>query len=149
MLYRVIAEQQSKRELTHLVCLLAVEKYKKVESVNKQNDYETASKKWTDKKKTDLPFVFCLNSKCLNSKFKNQVQEPSKEFLGNKSNVNQKKISRKRFHLYDCRSLSIVLQPSPFFPNLYLIFQFIIIKNGTNKKLVQKLVKRWTYWWSF
>ena len=79
---------------------------------------------------------------CLNSKFKKQVQEPSKEFLGNKSNVNQKKISRKRFHLCDRRSVSIVLQPSPFFPNLYLIFQFIIIKNGTNKKSVQKLVKR-------
>ena len=31
--------------------LLAVEKYKKMESVNTQNDYETTSKKWTDKKK--------------------------------------------------------------------------------------------------
>ena len=38
-------EQESKRELTHLLCLLAVEKYKKVESVNTQNDNETASKK--------------------------------------------------------------------------------------------------------
>ena len=34
------------------------------------------------------------------------------------------------------------LQPSPFFPVLYLIFQFLIIKNGTNKKSVGKLVKR-------
>ena len=44
ILHRVIVEQQSKRELTHLVCLLAVGKYEKVESINTQNDYETASK---------------------------------------------------------------------------------------------------------
>ena len=31
ILHRVIVEQQSKRELTNLLCLLAVEKYKKVE----------------------------------------------------------------------------------------------------------------------
>ena len=43
---------------------------------------------------------------------------------------------------YDRRSVSIVLQPSPFFPNLNLIFHFIIIKNGTTKKSVGKLVKR-------
>ena len=43
---------------------------------------------------------------------------------------------------YDRLSVSIVLQPSPFFPELYLIFQLIIIKNGTNKKSVGKLVKR-------
>ena len=28
-----------------------MEKYEKVESINIQNDYETTSKKWTDKKK--------------------------------------------------------------------------------------------------
>ena len=49
---------------------------------------------------------------------------------------------------YDCWSVSIVLQPSLFFPKLCLIFQFIIIKNCTNKKSVGKLVKRWTCWWS-
>ena len=43
---------------------------------------------------------------------------------------------------YDCRSGSIVLQPLPFFPNLNLIFQLIIIKKGTNKKSVEKLVKK-------
>ena len=43
---------------------------------------------------------------------------------------------------YDRQSVSKVLQPSPFFPELYLIFQFLIIKNGTNKKSVGKLVKR-------
>ena len=43
---------------------------------------------------------------------------------------------------YDGRSVSNVSQPSPFFPELYLIFQFLIIKNGTNKKSVGKLVKR-------
>ena len=45
------------------------------------------------------------------------------------------------FSPYDRQIISIVLQPSPFFPNLYLIFQFII-KNGTNKKSVWELVKR-------
>ena len=45
-------------------------------------------------------------------------------------------------YLYDCRSVTIVLQPLPFFPEFYFIFQFLIIKNGTNKKSVGKLVKR-------
>ena len=34
----MIVKQQAKREQTHLVRLHAVEKYRKVESVNKQND---------------------------------------------------------------------------------------------------------------
>ena len=58
LLCRVITKQQSKREQAHLVCLQEVQKYEKVENVNTQNDYETTSKKWTDKK-TDLIFVFC------------------------------------------------------------------------------------------
>ena len=41
ILRRMIAEQQWVRELIHLVCFLAVEKYEKVESVNTKNDYET------------------------------------------------------------------------------------------------------------
>ena len=45
LLYIVTAKQQSKREQTHPVCLHAVEKCEKVESVNTQNDYETTSKK--------------------------------------------------------------------------------------------------------
>ena len=40
------------------MCLHAVENCKKVDSINTQNDYETTSTKWTDKKKTDLSFVF-------------------------------------------------------------------------------------------
>ena len=36
--YRVIAKQRAKRVETHPVYLQAVEKYKKVESVNTQND---------------------------------------------------------------------------------------------------------------
>ena len=40
LIYVEIAEQQAKRGQTHPVCLNAVEKYKKVESVNTQNDYE-------------------------------------------------------------------------------------------------------------
>ena len=47
-------------------------------------------KKWTDKKKTDLFVVFC---KCVSIPWK-QVQDRSKEFLGNKNNINKKK---KRF----------------------------------------------------
>ena len=38
-------------------CLHTVEKYKKVESIIMKNDYETTSKKWTDKKQTCS--VFC------------------------------------------------------------------------------------------
>ena len=67
------------------MCLHEVEKYEKVESVNTQNEYET-SKKQTDKKKTDLFFVFC---KCVYISRK-QVEDRSKEFLGNK-NINKKR----------------------------------------------------------
>ena len=56
----MIAKPQSKREKTDPVCLHAVEKYKKVESINTQTDYETASKKCTNKKKTDWFFAFCV-----------------------------------------------------------------------------------------
>ena len=38
LLHRVIAKQQAKIEQTHPVCLHAVEKYKKVENINTQND---------------------------------------------------------------------------------------------------------------
>ena len=86
LLHRVIAKQQSKREQTHPVCLLEVEKCEKVESVNTQNEHETTSKKQTDKKKTDLFFVFC---KCVYISRK-QVEDRSKEFLGNK-NINKKR----------------------------------------------------------
>ena len=41
---QVIAKQRAKREQTHPVCLHAMEKYKKVDSVNTHNDYETVSK---------------------------------------------------------------------------------------------------------
>ena len=53
-----------------------MEKYKKVENDNTQNDYETTSKTLTDKKKTDLFFVFC---KCVLIPRK-QVQDRSKNF---------------------------------------------------------------------
>ena len=60
----MIVKQQAKRKQSSL-CLHAVAKYEKVENINTQNDYETMSKKWADKKKVDLHFVFfkCLNSK--------------------------------------------------------------------------------------
>ena len=45
LLCRVITKQQSKREQAHPVCLQEVQKYKKVESVNTLNDYETLRKK--------------------------------------------------------------------------------------------------------
>ena len=50
----MIAKQLLKRKQTHPVSLLAVEKYEKVESINKQNYYETTSKKWAAKKETNL-----------------------------------------------------------------------------------------------
>ena len=52
-----------------------------------QNDYETTSKKWIDKKKTDLFIVFC---KCVKIPRKKD-QDCSKEFLGNKNNINKRK----------------------------------------------------------
>ena len=57
--FTVIAKQQAKREQTCPECLHAVEKYEKVDNFNTQNGYKATSKKWTDKKKTDLFFVFC------------------------------------------------------------------------------------------
>ena len=39
--------------------LYVVAKCKKVESVNTQNDYKTTSKKWIDKKKTNMFCEFC------------------------------------------------------------------------------------------
>ena len=56
--HRVITEQQSSREQTHPVCSHEVGKYEQTESVNTQNDCKTTIKEWTDKKKTDLLFVF-------------------------------------------------------------------------------------------
>ena len=49
LLHRVIAKQQAKRNsgLVH-----AVGRYENVENFNTQNDYETTSKKSTDKKET-------------------------------------------------------------------------------------------------
>ena len=58
ILHRVILKEQAKREQPHPVCSHTVEKYKKVENVNTQNDHERRSKKSTDKKKIDLFFVF-------------------------------------------------------------------------------------------
>ena len=58
LLHRVIAKQQSKREQTHPVCLLEVEKCEKVESVNTQNEHETTSKKQTDRRKQTCSLCF-------------------------------------------------------------------------------------------
>ena len=57
----MIGKQRTKREQTCPVCLHAVKKYKKVESVT-QNDSEIISKEWTDKKKTDLFKALLVNS---------------------------------------------------------------------------------------
>ena len=56
----MIAKQWAIREQTYPVCLHIVEKYRKVKSIT-QNDYETKSKKLTDKKKTNLFIVFCIS----------------------------------------------------------------------------------------
>ena len=52
------------------MCLHAVDKYENVENVNTQNDYETASKRWIDKTKTDLFFMSCKCVKIPKNKFK-------------------------------------------------------------------------------
>ena len=45
LLHRVVGKQQSKREQAHPVCLQELQKSKKFESINTQNDYERTSKK--------------------------------------------------------------------------------------------------------
>ena len=52
-------QNNNQKEHRRLSCLDAAEKYEKAESINTQNDLVTASKNWSDKKKTDLFFVFC------------------------------------------------------------------------------------------
>ena len=59
LLPRVIAKQQGEKEQTYAVCLHAADKYENVENVNTQNAYETTSKNWIDRTKTDLFFVSC------------------------------------------------------------------------------------------
>ena len=44
LLHRVITKQQSEREETHPACLHTVEKYKKVDSINTENDYKISKK---------------------------------------------------------------------------------------------------------
>ena len=45
-------EKQAKKENTNPLCLYAVEKYKKVERANRQNDYKIMNRKRADIKKT-------------------------------------------------------------------------------------------------
>ena len=73
-----LQNNEQKKE-TYLVCLHAVTKYEKVESINTQNDYKTTSKKWTDKRTTNS---FCVVCKSLNPK-KTNSRSSTKEFLGN------------------------------------------------------------------
>ena len=49
-MYTVTVKQQAKWEQTYYVCLHALEKYEKVESINTLNDYKITGKKWADKK---------------------------------------------------------------------------------------------------
>ena len=58
LIHRMITKQQLKREQSYPVCLYAVEKSEKVESVNTQNDYETTSKKMNRSKENKL--VLCV-----------------------------------------------------------------------------------------
>ena len=64
------AKQRSKRKQTYLVCLQVVKKYKKVESINTQSDYETTSKKCADKKKKNFSVCFLKMIKLQENKFK-------------------------------------------------------------------------------
>ena len=50
-----------------------------------KDDYETISKKWTDKKKTNLFCVFCKND----STPRKQVQDCPQELLENNTNNNE------------------------------------------------------------
>ena len=62
-----------------------------MDSVNTQSDYKTKSKKWTDKLRKQTCFVCFLNVWIP----RKQVQVLSKEFLGNKNNINKKKFFKK------------------------------------------------------
>ena len=63
LIYRVITKQKAKREQTHPVCLHAVEKYKKLESINTQNEYKTMKKKKKkDQIKRKQTFSVCFVS---------------------------------------------------------------------------------------
>ena len=42
---------------------------------------------------------------------------------------------------YDCRSVSIVLQASPFFPNLYIIFHLLSLKMVQTRSELENLSK--------
>ena len=52
------------------MCLHEAEKYEKVESVNTQNNYKTASKKWQIKRKQTCSLCFVNVFKFKESKFK-------------------------------------------------------------------------------
>ena len=54
-----LLNNNNQKENRFILCLHAVDKYENIENVNTHNDYETMSKKLTDKKKTDLFFVSC------------------------------------------------------------------------------------------
>ena len=54
-----VCKQWAKSEQAQPVCLHVVEKFENVESIDTKNDYETMSKKWIDKKKTNLFCVVC------------------------------------------------------------------------------------------
>ena len=56
---RLIVKQWAKREQIYPVGLHKVKNYEKVESVNTKDDPETTSRKWTDKKQTNLLCAFC------------------------------------------------------------------------------------------
>ena len=56
MICTVVAKQWAIKEQTHPVGLHVVEKYEKLKSVTK-NDYETASKKWTEKESKLVLYV--------------------------------------------------------------------------------------------
>ena len=76
----MIAKQHAKREQIQPVCLHATEKYEKGESVNTQNDYKKASKKWTVKKKHACPVSFVKLIKFWDNMFKT-VQKNFQEMI--------------------------------------------------------------------
>ena len=71
ILQRVIVEQQSKRELTHLVCLLAVGKYKKVERLIDRMIMKQQVKNERIERKHTCCLCFVNGFKFQENKFKN------------------------------------------------------------------------------
>ena len=93
---------------------------RKVWKGGEQSDYKT-SKKCTDKKKTDLFFVFCKYFQIP----RNQVHNDAEEFLENKNNINKKRFLGKATGHNDHYMINIDSQRPKIGSNWLLISHYL------------------------